>query len=161
MNTYDWTLSQADAKRLLALAITESKPHLPAGFDNRQEWVRHLAPSCGGDEDAAAALVRRIHDPKTPLSLLHRLRSMVQGFQAGAATPQAAAAATLVHHAATAALIAWHGQVPEGTDPAVMLPIFEDLAVFVAGDPMESMFEIAAQRLGGEAAEPGAPGIPG
>ena len=43
MNTYDWTLSQADAKRLLALAITESKPHLPAGFDNRQEWVRHLA----------------------------------------------------------------------------------------------------------------------
>lgn len=136
-------------KALLALAQGSGRhgDFLPAGISNRAELARHLSTLCKDSTESGEVLLSAVCERETPLGALQGLKELAKLLTKKAATEHERAAATLLYHAAVAAALARHGQNISSRSATARYALYDDLAAFMAGDPLGEVFQEAAEML--------------
>ena len=144
-------------KALLALARGSDRQanFLPAGLSNRAELGRHLSALCGESAESGEALVSTTCNRETPLPALIAIKDLAKTLVPKAGSETERAAATLLYHAAVAAALGRHGRNISSRSGSARVELFEDLAAYMAGDPLGQVFQEAADALMTEESESG------
>ncbi|MGH6631151.1 MAG: hypothetical protein ACREB3_15605 [Burkholderiales bacterium] len=87
---------------------------------------------------------------QTPLPVLQGIKELAKSLAAKATTEPERAAATFLYHTAVAAALGRHGQNISSRPGNSRYALFEDLAAFMAGDPLGQVFQEAAEKLASE-----------
>ena len=135
-------------RELLALASTSAKvkPNWLVEAGDAEQLRRLLTEMCGSTGHSGAALLEAVCSPETTVEGLVATKRIAKRLAAASET-RAQSAATLLYHLAVASALGYHGRDISSKDPAVRLPVYEELATELPDDELAAVFEKAIARL--------------
>ncbi len=142
---------------LLGLAAAdEPATHTAGGTGiHRQVLLERLAELMEADARQARALLLRTSDRASSVEELRQTMEDAKTYAAEALSDAHWSVATLLYHLAIAAAYAHHGVNISARPAASRLELYEDLASSLGADSISSVFRLAADKIGREAAPDG------
>jgi hypothetical protein len=119
---------------------------LPTQNANATDLAHLLGDLCQGRGRSGDLLLASVCDVETALDVLRGIKELAKELRGGAPTDAHRHAATVLYHAAIAAGVAHHGTNISSRDFETRVPLYEDLAAVLAGEPLGAVFLAALER---------------
>jgi len=139
--------SVGQLKTLLGLAARPEKAGgaLPTQAADTAELSRLLTELCRGKGQSGDLLLATICEAGTSLDVLRGIKEFAKQLLADASTETQRNAATVLYHAAIASGVAHHRVYLSSSPLKARVPLYEDLAAALAGEPLGAVFRAAAE----------------
>jgi hypothetical protein len=142
-------LSPARVRTLLDLAAGPADmTGLAAQAGDPPVLRRLLSELCEGEAQSAEFVLATLCTKETPLAVLRDIKGLAKQLVGVAASRAHRDAATVLYHAAIAAGVAHHATNLSSRPLEPRAPLYEELAVALAADPLGGLFAEAAMVAG-------------
>jgi hypothetical protein len=119
---------------------------LPTRDAEATELARLLGDLCQGRGRSGDLLLASVCDAETTVDVLRGIKELAKELRSGAPSDAHRHAATVLYHAAIAAGVAHHGMNISSRAFEARVPLYEDLAAALAGEPLGALFRTALER---------------
>jgi hypothetical protein len=140
--------SVSQLRHLLRLGVKpgESPTSLPAEVGNTAELVRLLTEFLPEEGESGQVLLDSVSEPDAPLEVLRQIKRVAKRLVEEAPSEPHRNAGRVLYHSAVAAAYARHGENISTRPIPARIPLYEDLASVLAGEPLGVVFQRAIER---------------
>jgi hypothetical protein len=140
--------SVSQLRNLLRLGVepSGSSSSLPAEAGSTEELARLLTEFLPEEAQSGQVLLDTVCTPDAPLPVLGQVKDLAKRLVEQAPSERHRNAGRVLYHAAIAAAYARHGENISTLPVRPRLPLYEDLATVLGGEPLGGVFLRAAER---------------